>query len=284
MIYAITAVVAGGGTWGILEIKERMESCELFFLGEWELDFHDFPGWMTPEIIAEIRSIDFCGSGERISLFEKGALVRFRERLLAVEWIRSVGEIRLEYPTSTERGSIRAMIAYRRPAAIIHVGDAFYLAAGDGMRLGGTYCPEGGGRSLRDWFNVPVITGVGHPAAVPERGRYWSDRGVLEGLEVARALDRAGIHETFRDRPIERIDVSNLDGRLRPGENEVELHSAGLILEWGRSPGSKNSRTLDVAGVLDNLRYVLSLAERDLRALRGRKIKLYFEKIVVDTA
>ena len=269
-----------------LKIKNHVQEDERFSIGNWRLEFGEFPAWVTPEIREEVTSIDHTVEGEPLSLFRKGVLVRLRETLESSPWVSSVSNLRLHYPTTVEPGVIEASLRLRAPVAIIKVSvgikvsaggrDFYYLTDGEGLQLGEAY-----DESPRDWFRIPVITGVDPATVIPRIGDHWKAPDVQEGLEVARVLHEGGIHRDFPDRPIEAIDVSNVAGRLRHAESEVVLFCAGRSLEWGRSPVSMSSRTLDVGEILENLRDVLTRMDEP-RYQSVKLFRLYYRQAVYE--
>jgi hypothetical protein len=265
------AAVLAGAVLGALEVKREVEASERFFLDGWSLDLGELPEWVTPEIEAQLGAIDLGAAGERLSLFQKGVLRRLGERLESSPWVRAVTRLKIFYPTPRRPGIIDARLTLRVPVALVEAGGMYYLTDGEGLRLGEPY------RTVpRAWFGVPVVTGAREPLVPPPPGGLWGARDVLEGVHIARILYEAAIHRDFPERPIEAIDVSNVDGRRNPRESEVALLSEGRLFQWGRSPRSAASRTLPLAEILDNLRAVLG----DPRTRQYREISLYTPRLV----
>jgi hypothetical protein len=95
-------------------------------------------------------------------------------------------------------------------------------------------------------------------------------RDVQQGLAVARVLLGSGVYRDFPDRVIQRIDLSNLHGRVDPRKSEIVLWAGDQQLLWGRSPISTAARTVLVEHKVANLRDFLSHPEIYGRVLRVR--------------
>ena len=265
-------VLTGAFVYGAIRIRDEVHSDEKFFLDTWQLDFGEFPRWMTPEIRRDVMSIQVTPEDDLL-LFEKGVLVRLKRALERSCWIEKATNVALTYPTSTDPGTIRATLELRYPVAVVELGGLFYLTDADGRRLGETY-----DRSPAGWFGVPLLFGAQGEVAVPESGGFWEAKDIFEGLAVADVLFREGIHADFPDTPIDAIDIHNVGGRFRRDEGDIVLHCAGRKLVWGRSPISERSRTISTADLLENLRDAL----RHLPESEYRVARLYFRRAVYD--
>ena len=278
LLGCLVVAVATLSVWGALRVKAVVEEDDRFLLENWRLELGEFPRWVTPEIEEKILAVDLTVGGRSINLFEKGALARVREAFAASPWVSAVPDVRLSYPTTAESGIIEVKLRLRAPVAIVKIPvgtrDFYYVTDASGMQLAEAY-----DESPRDWFRIPVITGVREAIEIPGLGGYWKSRDVLEAIEVAKILVRGGIHREFPAHPVEAIDVSNVAGRLRHSESEIVLYCAGRSLEWGRSPISRSSRTLPVPEILNNLRAVLRRIDEP-RYRSVKLFKLYYPEVI----
>jgi hypothetical protein len=239
--------------WGSLEVRRRVHGDERHRLETWRIEIGDLPGWVTPDIRAEIEAGPAAGPTESWNLLEPGVLRRVQEAFEMSPWIRRAVAGGIRFPTSAEPGSLSVSLELRRPVAIIEHGRLYYLACAEGKRLGEPYSEP-----PSSWFGVPVVLGSAPAGPVPEPGSTWASRDVQQGIEVARILFESRVIEDFPERPVHAIDLSNLHGRQNPRESEIVLWCGRQRLAWGRSPISAGPRTVPVPDVVANLRYVLS--------------------------
>jgi hypothetical protein len=267
--------------WGSLEVRARVQAEPRFDLSRWELELGDLPPWAPEEMRSELAALaEQAAFEEPLSVFTPRVLEKVRRRILASSWVREVPRLHLRYPGLPQRrgrlraalsanapgaeevgdggtsgqGGIELELELRRPIAAVAAGGHAYLTDHEGVRLGPAI-DEGRPRVLR----IPLISGgeSRSPRRPPPPGVAWEDRDVREGLEVARILWDAGIHDEFPEAPIHAIDIAGVGRRARPGECEVFLAAGDLRLGWGRSPLSPGARTLSVPEVLENLRRIL---------------------------
>ncbi|HLU47432.1 MAG TPA: hypothetical protein VK116_05085 [Planctomycetota bacterium] len=275
-VIGVVALVLG--VWGSLRIREAARSDDRFQIGGWELSVDSFPKWVTPEIQGELARLPLELEG-RSSLFERGVLVDVREALSRSPWVERVEDVELSYPTTEAPGRIQARLVLREPVAMVAAGGDLYLADAEGRRLGAPYIDSGSWReSAARWFHVPIIRGSRDLREIPVEGDKFLARDVIEGIGVAREIHRAGIHVEYPHWPIEAIDVANIGGRVQPYSGDIVLICDGRQLVWGRSPLSRESRTLPVSEVIENLRYVL----HNMHRADFKLVKLHYPRAVAD--
>lgn len=260
------AVVLLGILLGSLEVRRQVRSNEQFYLDNWVFELDHFPQWVTPEIHRDIAAIDISAAGSSLSLFEAGVLDRVRDVMEASPWIRDVEGIRLRYPNYDRPGVLDMQLHLRTPVALVEREGLYYLTDREFLRLGEPY-----DEAPTDWFRVPAIVNIPEQTEpLPEPGEPWLDPGVQQGVAVARALHDWGIAREFPDRPIRRIDLSNLHGREDSRRGEIVLYAGSLRLIWGRSP-LVEPRTVEDRLLRRRLRAVLSTPEE---AISGGRIHL----------
>ncbi len=249
-IFAVAFVM---GLIGSIQVRDAVQGDERFVLENWRLEVGALPGWVTPDIRAEIDGLRLEGVGARLSLFSPGVLARVKEGLEHSPWIKTVADMEIRYPTFEKPGVLGLELHLRRPAALVEQGGLFYLADVEGTRLGEPYR-----EAPTEWFGIPSITGIPSPGALPGPGERWTSRDVEQGIEVARVLHENHIHRDYPGRPIDAIDLTNLHGRVAPRESEIVLLCGRQRFAWGRSPISAGARTATVPQLVSNLRLVLS--------------------------
>lgn len=242
--------------FGSLHIRKHVVGEPRYEYANWQIEFVALPTWVTPEIRNKLEGVDLSDEETNLTLFDRGVLDLVKARFEASPWVRSVEGIALSYPTATVAGVIGVDLRLRRPLALVKHEGLHYLVDRGGRRLGSPYR-----EAPSAWFGVPTIVGA-RAVAPPAEGEEWEDPDVSHGLTVAAILRDDGILDEFADRPIEAVDVANLEGRLRPGDVEIALLWQEARLTWGRSPLSSAPTTVGVEQILHNLRRVLGQPHR----------------------
>jgi hypothetical protein len=257
--------------WLALSIKQDVRSDPRFQLAHWSFNPGNLPGWVTPEIRAEIMD-DFNSEKSKLTFFDQEVLSRLKELLERSPWIREVVDIGLVYPTPERHGEVRAVMILSTPVAMVSADKLWYLSDSRGRRLGERYSVDS---RTRAWFKLPVIEGV--EPLIPRSGYAWTSKPVLDGISVASALHRARISERYPDNPIDLIDISNVGGGIDGSASEINLMDRiGRTLEWGRARTSKAHKVLSVEAKLGNLHRV----QTEQRYWRRRRIRLYTPDIL----
>jgi hypothetical protein len=254
-------------------MRRQVIESERYYLGSWCLQIGDLPTWVTPEIRDEVLGFWDPLAAERLSVFQPGVLARVRAAVAASPWVRRVEGLEFAHPTRTQPGAVSMRLSLRTPAVLVKRGRDSYLTDAEGVRLGEPYDEAAAG-----WFRVPLIVGTAGTEPPPLPGEVWQARDVLEGVAVARVLHASGVLVQFPERPIESIDVSNIDGRRSAAASEILLSCGGQTLSWGRSPLSTRGRTLSVPKLIENLRTVLS----DPRYWTYDVVALHHEQLVAE--
>lgn len=204
---------------------------------------------MTRGIDATLGAVDAPANDDTL-------IPRLAESLARDPWVRRLHGIRRVYPNHFELD-----VEFRRPFVAVRHGDGYVLLDEQAVRLPGRF--EGEPPDLAE----PAI--VGTMMAPPEPGRRWKGREIAVAFELLELRRRSLLGRL----PVVEMDVSNLDGRIRPYQCEVVFRlSNGCELLWGSPPSA--TRPLweaDVEQKLANLKMALdggALAE-------GRTIHLF---------
>ena len=128
---------------------------------------------------------------------------------------------------------------YRAPIALVHWQDYYWLVDGDGVKLPEQYTARQiplvmrGQESRRP--EIRIVEGVRQPPV--ESGRKWPGDDLAAGLELVKLLH--GLPYTDE---IERVDVSNFDGRVNRRDAFLTLITRyNTEIRWGRPVDSKDA-------------------------------------------
>jgi hypothetical protein len=176
------------------------------------------PPWILPAQQQQFRT-QVASQFQRDPL-ERSSLERAQQVMAASPWVESVS--RVERSGST----IEVAANYRRPAALVKVGEDYRLIDGSGVLLPGLYRPD----------RMPIIEGVA--AAPPREGRPWSGTQVQVGLTMIRlAASQPWMNQ------VRAFDVGQTDtlGRVRivlwTGTGRDLLRDSHVV--WGLPPGKE---------------------------------------------
>jgi hypothetical protein len=243
------------------------------------------PAWSTLDDVREIRARSGL-SPYYASVFDTAALANVDAYLARPATVKRVVDVRRAWPNRLE-----AVLELRRPvvAVVVPGKTAQYVETDeDGVALSAPSAarPVREGRPLR-----LVVGGVG--AAPATGGRFGED--VIAAASLADSLD------TFSDEKgsaflstLDRIDVSNYGGRLRPGTSEITLYASQpaaapgasapakasrCVVEWGRAGGREaDGKEMPFDGKASRLLQALRLFPR----LDGLKtVRVAFNDLVV---
>lgn len=218
---AYTTVVAIGLVYVLgVAFYDHVTSLPRYQVDIGELRIVDRPEWLPASISGEITvPPEMAGT---YSIFDPELVPRVALGFVANPWVRKVGEVRKEYPAT-----IHIALDLRRPVGHVHLDGFYYLIDREGVRLPGVYL----GEPARLPDQLPIVVGGRVPP--PAAGSVWHDRGIREGAIVGEILLNSSV---LRSLSIERIDVSNIQGRIDPRRGEITLQTAhGTRIVWGRS-------------------------------------------------
>lgn len=210
-------------------------------------------GGVGPETV---RGIDSQLAAVDDTAMDETLVPRLADALRQDPWVRRLHALKRVYPNHLELD-----VEFRRPHLAVLHGDGYVLLDEGGVRLPGRVSEPPLG------LGTPAI--VGTMMAPPAPGVRW------EGREIAVAYEMLLLfkHSMLGSLPISEMDLSNLDGRIRPYQCEVVLRlSNGCEILWGAPPSA--SRPLweaDVEGKLANLKRALELYHAD----EGRTIQIF---------
>jgi len=143
------------------------------------------------------------------------------EQMMRSGWVSSVDRV-----AKKTDGTILISCQYRRPVVMVQI-DGMYVAADQkGHRLPGLYPDVNGAGWIR-------LVGVG--SQEPVVGKRFTADDALAGIELAALLAQ----QSFAER-IDAVDVSNLEGRLRPGGYHIRVLTRGeTVFNWGSPIGEE---------------------------------------------
>lgn len=180
----ITACVCAA-FYGLHSYRQTLVSEAGFCIRSGSLHLVQAGSWMTPEIVAEVRtSLDTLP--ERLSVMDSGAAEQVARSLAANPWIRKVEYVRLDRPRGGQSNGLEVSMLFRRPVAFVQVGQGtatrYYMVDREGVRLGnrGYEDPQLGDRVLL------VVTGVTSEPSTP--GQPWGDPSVTAAADLADML------------------------------------------------------------------------------------------------
>lgn len=185
IILAVGVTVGlGAALFGLHSYRQTLAGEAGFTIRSGSLHLVEAGPWMTPEIMAEMRtSLDMLPA--RLSVLDGGAAEQVARCLAANPWILKVEHVRLDRPSGEGIG-LEVSMLFRRPVAFVQLGQGtatrYYLVDREGVRLGnrGYEDPQLGDRLLL------VVTGMtGQP---PAPGTPWGDTAVTAAADLADML------------------------------------------------------------------------------------------------
>jgi len=198
------------------------------------------PAWSELDDVRSIRSkTGLCAYHS--NLFDTAALARLDGFLARPATVKRVAEVRRVWPNRVE-----AVLEMRRPvaAALISGKTPAYLEIDE---EGVVLAPPSPTRPVREGRPLRVVVGGSGPLPSP---------GAKFGADVIAAASLAESLDSFSDAKgreqlawLDRIDVSNYGGRLKPGVSELALSASPpaptpgappaklsrCVVEWGRA-------------------------------------------------
>jgi hypothetical protein len=188
------------------------------------------PNWMSDYLAGELAEI--CRPKTNPSVFDRDALAIIHNNLKANPWISKVKQIRRVYG-SAAGDTIEVDCDFRAPLALVRGGNGdFWFVDAKGVRLPEKFSTAELSKVIHakdGKVNLRVIDGVRN-SPPKEAGQLWPGDDLQSGLELAAKLNGQQFAEE-----IERIDVSNYNGRMNRNEAYLVLvtrHDTRVL--WGR--------------------------------------------------
>lgn len=193
----------------------------------------DRPAWMT-DVLAD-KIISSVGVAVPASPFDH-QLLENRAKLLADNpWVKSVRQVRRTFEKKPG-DTIEVQCEFRTPVAIVRYGETYWYVDNESVKLPEQFTGEEALRLIRPAVgsaSFRLIEGVTAPP--PLAGRKWAGDDLKAGLELLALLA-----EKPYAKEINKIDVSNYNGRVKPNEAQlVCLTRYGSEIRWGQPVSAK---------------------------------------------
>jgi hypothetical protein len=224
--------VVGVAVIGLERLKDRVYARPEFHPEiKLELDLDADEQWVAKEGWQSniLASIDLSESG---GWLDEGFSQAVADQLVASGWVSSVDGI-VQNPS----GVVRIACAYRRPVAMLRIGEVYVATDKDGYRLRGTY-PDLDGLS---WIRI-----VGIQSAPPDVGEPFEGDDAVAGIRLASLLEQQP--REFASR-IDAVDVSNFAGRQDRRKRHINVLPVPgqggkcTVFGWGSPLGEEIEET-----------------------------------------
>lgn len=189
----------------------------------------DLPPWMPDAASRQIvRTLEKTLTTDP---FDRDALQKTADALATNPWIQ-----KLHHVTRRPGGIVLVHADYRRPAALVRVGQTCHLIDAESVRLPYSYS-----LAQAPATGLPLLVGVRRD--VPRIGDRWEGADLGAGLKLASLVEG----QPWFPR-VAALDVSNHDGRLDPRHAHLKLLTAldgdpdpanNPGIDWGRAPGEE---------------------------------------------
>ncbi|MCP4590651.1 MAG: hypothetical protein GY842_07900 [bacterium] len=223
------AGLAVGATYALATLEARVHAAQRFADSP-VVELADVPPGLEETIAAKVAPF------ERARGYDPEICLKIGRALEADPWVRRVRSV-------SRLSDLRVVVEcdYREPAVLIQIGNIFYVADNEAVRLPGTYGYE---------QTLPLIQGVGSEPPAP--GERWNAPDLDAGMALIHLISR----ETFAHQ-ITGVQVHNFGGRLSPRESHLVLATdrSGSLIYWGSAPGAEveeNSPAQKMAILRDN--------------------------------
>jgi hypothetical protein len=169
--------------------------------------------------------------------------------------VQRVNKVTAEYPAR-----VTLDLVYRRPVAMISVAAGLFPVDEQGVLLSSAdFTPAQARR-------YPRVVGIQSRPLGPV-GTAWGDRDVTGAIQIAVALQ--AVWDDLGLESIRRTADQSAESKAAVSEFELAT-SSGVIIPWGRPPGSESPQEADVAGEVSRLKkYADQFGSLDPSAERG---------------
>lgn len=187
------------------------------------------------DVNAALRDVD-------ASALDETTVEAVGRRLEKCPWVKEVVGVRRVYPNE-----LAIDVILREPLLAVRWGDAYLRVDAAGVRL------PGEDREPPATLCWPVVTGV--TMAPPPPGQIWNTADLRAAFEMVGVIESSPMLQKLA---IAEMDLSNLDGRIRPGGCEIVLRlKGGCEISWGSAPSNRKIWEASVEEKLANLKRVL---------------------------
>jgi hypothetical protein len=224
-------VFIGFSVYGYLRARDHVVKNVTFSQNPPKVILKDRPSWMSDALankIARVAAPDVAYSAFDHQLLVNTAML-LRTHPDSAPWIKNVRSVRREYE-KTPGDMLEIDCDFRAPVALVKWETFYWLIDGDGILLPEQYTQA----DLRkvtydgDHVSLRIIEGVG--TSPPESGQKWQGADLAAGIEMVRLL-----YGKPYANEIERINVTNFDGRQDPREAQLVLITRYQTqVRWGR--------------------------------------------------
>ncbi len=212
----------------------------------------EIPYWATDGFINEINSIQ--GLKKKYNIFEKDLTKKIVDAYESSPLIAKVCYIERELPNS-----LNMKFELRRPVAIVKKKRKNFLIDNDCVRLPDKFYnyPETG--------NDPIYIIGSNSAKVPEYGKKWNDKSIIDGISLLNYLRHNKVDKLLK---ITSIDVSKIGEKHKEGQIDVALWTKdGAMIKWGCPTSNEHVNELSNYEKLQNLLSVAMEEGADLNKM-----------------
>lgn len=207
-----------------------------------KLQLADAPTWVEDEGWRDRILASVC-LPEQPATRDFNLLADVAGQMSASGWVSRVRQV-----SQDTDGTIRLLCDYRRPIAMMLVGERFVPIDKDGVRLPELYRPD----SVREESGWLRVFGIETP--MPEVGQPFQADDARAAVRLASLI----AEQEFAPR-ITGIDVTNYRGRKNRYHSHILLHPrGGKPIEWGSAIGEE----IEEIGPVEKLRNIAILLKR----------------------
>ena len=203
----------------------------------------DHPQWCPNQLVQRLLGVpdDLMGA----SLYDLKLPARVAAAYQANPWVRNVVYVRKRFPDT-----LLVKLEVRRPQYAVEKAGRYTVVDREGCVSEAKF---------KEWSETisPLLIVWGVKTTPAQPGRWWSDTGLMGGIEVLEAIAAQG---SLIDRAgIQGVDVSNLNGAKDKNASDIAVIARNFRIAWGRPPSTPRFGERTVAEKLDLLEKLLKV-------------------------
>ncbi|MBI5307903.1 MAG: hypothetical protein HZB37_06150, partial [Planctomycetes bacterium] len=170
IVFFVVAGVVGFAVFNVPKVWNALTDLNIFKVSPLTFSFQT-PAWVTDRLKNDIKNV--AALQEEYGLYEDGLTRKIADAYSKFPVVKRVDSISRIFPNTLD-----IKLVLRKPAAMVKYGNKSYLVDNEGVLLPNEYYlmpnPD---------YDSPYIRSSKLPKPPPV-GSTWSDRGIVEGIEL----------------------------------------------------------------------------------------------------